>query len=349
MKRFRRLAHRYAARQDSGSGSGPESSVSEQGHEVRDASRAKIAINMKPKASPWGGGNQFVQQLARHLRSQGYSVTYQLAPDVSSILLIEPRPFETTQFGAQEIRRFKQNFANVRCVHRINECDRRKGTGHVDELLRRANEVADCTVFISEWLRDYFLARWFDREKEHRVIQNGADPRIFYPRDDADYSPGDLFRIVTHHWSDNWMKGFEVYREVDQMIADGMLEGFALAVIGRWPKEIRWRSASTHPPTHGIMLANLLRENHAYLTASLWEPCGMHHVEGAQCGLPLIYHEDGGGIVEFGRRYGVGFRGNVGEALLDAREKYPLLRKRVLKLSPSGDDMCREYEAVLAP
>jgi len=97
----------------------------------------------------------------------------------------------------------------------------------------------------------------------------------------------------------------------------------------------------------GKKLANLLRKNHLYLTASLWEPCGMHHIEGAQCGLPLVYHEDGGGIVEFGRKYGIGFRHDVKRAILDAREKYPLLREKVLKGMPSGDEMCRKYESIL--
>ena len=52
----------------------------------------------------------------------------------------------------------------------------------------------------------------------------------------------------------------------------------------------------------------------------------MHHVEGAQCGLPLLYHEDGGGVVEAGLKYGVGFRDDVAEALCAARDRLPELR-----------------------
>jgi len=320
---------------------------SEQDDRCFIASRAKIAINMKPKASPWGGGNQFVEQLAAHLRSRGHRVTYRLEPDVTCILLVEPRPFDTTRFGVAEIRAFKRKYPHVRCVHRINECDQRKATDYMDELLREANKVADFTVFVSHWLRDYFVARWFDPARPHQVIHNGADPKIFYPSEDTNYSPGDTFCVVTHHWSDNWMKGFRVYHEVDRMIADGELDGFALMVIGRWPREIHWRSATTHPPVRGRKLADLLRQNHAYLTASLWDPGPMHPIEGIQCGLPLIYHEDGGGIVEIGQQYGVIFREDVKQALLEARENYPLLRRRVLESAPSGDEMCSQYEAVL--
>jgi len=69
----------------------------------------------------------------------------------------------------------------------------------------------------------------------------------------------------------------------------------------------------------------------------------MHHVEGAQCGLPLIYHIDGGGIVEAGKKYGMEYRDNLKDVLLEAREKYPFLRKKVLQYMPNGDLMSFEY------
>jgi hypothetical protein len=90
-----------------------------------------------------------------------------------------------------------------------------------------------------------------------------------------------------------------------------------------------------------------LRECHLYITGTRWEPCGMHHVEGAQCGLPLVYHEDGGGVVEAGLRYGIGFRENVAAALIAARDRYTELRGKVLSQIPSGDRMVLAYTDVL--
>jgi glycosyltransferase involved in cell wall biosynthesis len=307
----------------------------------------KIALSYKPKRSPWGGGNQVVEQLVAHLQDQRHRVTFRLEPGVTAILLVDPRPSDTTTFGVPEIRAFKAAHPEVFCVHRINECDLRKNTDEMDEILRQANVVADYTVFISHWLRDYFVARWFDPRWPHGVIQNGADPEMFYPDPAHGYRPGSRFKIVTHHWSDNWNKGFRVYQEVDRLIASGELGDCALMVIGRWPQEIKWQAAATHPPTRGRALAHLLRQNHVYLTASLWEPCGMHHVEGAQCGLPLVYHEDGGGIVEFGRRYGVSFRDDVAGALRQAQQQYATLHRQVLSQAPSGANMSAAYEAVL--
>jgi glycosyltransferase involved in cell wall biosynthesis len=317
------------------------------GRRAGDACPA-IAINFEPTAAPWGGGNQFVELLVRHLRSKGLRVTQRLDRDVRAILLVEPRRFETTTFGVREIARFKRRHPGVPCVHRVNECDLRKATTDVDELLRRANVVADHTVFISRWLRDYFADRWFDPNRPHTVIYNAADPTIFHPPPDGRSAHSGPVRIVTHHWSSHWMKGFAVYAEVDRLIAEGKLDGFALTVVGRWPKQIEWRSATTHDPVRGHQLAHILSSQHLYLTASLWEPCGMHHIEGAQCGLPLVYHEDGGGIVELGRRYGIAFRDDVASALQEARERLPELRSLVLANAPSAAAMCHAYEELLA-
>lgn len=307
----------------------------------------KVAINMKPLLSPWGGGNQFVGQFCSYLKANGYSLTYRLEPDISCIIMVKSWPTETTTFDVTQISKFKQKYPNIPCIHRINECDLHRGTHHIDEGLRKANEIADFTVFISHWLKDYFAQRWFSKERQYEIIYNGADANIFYPNRNSGYVVEDEFRIVTHHWSDNWMKGFKVYREVDQMIAEGELKGFSFTIIGRWPKEIRWKSAKAFPPTKGKKLAELLRKSHIYLTASLWEGGGMHHIEGAQCGLPLVYHEDGGGIVECGKRYGIGFRGDVKTALLLARKRYSELRSKLIEFMPSGLKMCKEYESVV--
>ncbi len=284
-----------------------------------------------------------MEQFVLYIKKKGCKVTYRLEPDVTHILIVKSWPTDTTEFDIPEINKFKQRHPNVKCVHRINECDQRKGTDFVDGRLCRANEVADFTVFISDWLKDYFVSRWFDPNRPHKVIRNGADDKIFCPKINCSGIGGSNFGIITHHWSDNWMKGFKVYQEVDRMIAAGELAGFSLTVVGHWPKEIHWRSAKTYPPVYGKKLADLLRASHIYLTASLWEPCGMHHIEGAQCGLPLVYHEDGGGIVEFGRYYGIGFRDDVKKALQEARDNYAELKKKVINLAPSGREMCIEY------
>jgi glycosyltransferase involved in cell wall biosynthesis len=303
-----------------------------------------LAISLAPLRSSWGGASPFVSQLAGCMWRRGWRVVFDLNREPDVVLVIDPRrDHPAKRFGLPELERFRSRFPQVPIVHRINECDQRKGTHDIDELLRRTSLLCDHTVFIAEWLRDYFSAKWFDMSRPHDVIYNGADSRIYHPIGSHLPGPGETVRIVTHHWSDNWMKGFDVYKQIDDMLAAGGLPGIAFRVIGRWPAEIQWKATETFGPMTGRPLAAKLRECHLYLTASRWEPCGMHHVEGAQCGLPLLYHEDGGGIVEAGRRYGVGFRDDVAGAIQRAVSRLGDLRSRLLQQLPSGDRMALDY------
>jgi glycosyltransferase involved in cell wall biosynthesis len=301
---------------------------------------------MRPLRHAWGGGNWWLTQIVRHCRVHGYEVRFDLRHDVDAIVLVDPRVTGNVVFGAEEIAAYKQRHPETRCLHRVNECDLRKGTDFMDALLSEANAVADYTVFISNWVRDYHVARWFDERRPHAVIHNGADPGIFHPVGAARYD-GDCLRLVTHHWSDNPMKGFDVYQEVDRLLAAGALQDVELWVVGRWPTSAEWRAAVTFPPCVGRRLADRLRHCHAYLTASRYEPGGMHHIEGAQCGLPVLYHEDGGGIVEVASRYGIGYRDDVRSAIAELRVRYAELRRNVLDEAPSGDDMCARYREAL--
>ena len=308
---------------------------------------ANVAINMRPTETPWGGGNQWVRQMTRHLGAVGCRVSFDLREPADAIVMIDPRVGGLVTFGPDEIREYKRRHRTTVCLHRVNECDARKGTSFMDALLAKANAVADFTVFVSGWLRDYHAARWFDAGRPHAVVLNGADPAAFHPLGADVFAGAAPFRLVTHHWSDNWMKGFDVYQAVDELIANGRLPGTELWIVGRWPREIRWKAARTLGPAQGAELGSLLRQCHAYLTASRFDPGPMHPVEGVQCGLPLIYHRDGGGIVELGLRYGVGFRDDVRTAIAEARERYAELRARVLADGPSGDQMCVDYGRII--
>lgn len=309
---------------------------------------ATVSINYKAKEGPWGGANVFVLQLKKELENCGIKVRFDLQGDIDLILMIDPREnLQRTAYGLRDISAYRESHPGVSVIHRINECDKRKSTAFMDDILHQGNEVADYTIFISQWLCEYFQKRWFNKEKPHSVIYNGADQTIFHPVGSTRWSGDEKLRVVTHHWSDNPLKGFDVYKQLDELIANGKVQDCELWVIGRWPENLQWKSARTFPPTSGRELAELLRQCHLYLTASQWEPCGMHHVEGAQCGLPLLCHEDGGGIVEAGERYGIVFGDNLIEAIDTARSQYDLLRQKVLMDMPTGGLMISEYMKII--
>jgi glycosyltransferase involved in cell wall biosynthesis len=250
-------------------------------------------------------------------------------------------------FSYAEVAEAKRRRPRLRCIQRINDNDARKGTGGMDAEMASCNIAADHTVFVSSWLRDHHAERWFDASQPHSVIINGADPAVFHPFGNKPWQPGEALRLVTHHWSDNVSKGFDVYEEIDSLIASGRLPGVELWIIGRWPSSIRWRAARTFGPCAGRNLAGLLRQCHAAVTASRFEPGAMHPVESLQCGLPLLYHADGGGTLELGTKFGVLLRDDFPAAVEELKATYLDLRARLLREGPSGDGMCLKYRQLI--
>jgi glycosyltransferase involved in cell wall biosynthesis len=309
--------------------------------------RPKVAINLRPRRGSWGGANQWTSQLTAYLKFSGYEVLHDLHRPVDCLVMTHTGLSDGVSFTAADVKKFRESFPQVPCLHRINDNDIRKGTGEMDDVLAAAGTVATHTVFVSDWLKDYHAAKWFDSDRPHSVIEPGADSSVFHPFGNLPPEPGAPMRIVTHHWSDNWSKGFDIYQEIDEEIASGNLKGFELCIVGRWPKEIQWKTARTYPPASGPKLADILRQCHLYVSASRFEPGAMHPVEGLQCGLPLIYHKDTGGTVTQGLRYGIAIEGSVREAVMEARDKYISLRKALLASPPSGDWMCLQYRRLI--
>jgi glycosyltransferase involved in cell wall biosynthesis len=267
-----------------------------------------LAINYRVQEGPWGGGNRFVANLITALEARGDTVTDRLEPGTDLVLMIDPRrrnPAVTFTPGA--ILRHLARHPETLVVHRINECDERKGTTGMNRRLKRANYAADHSVFVAQWLRRD-LAVWHDKDEGNSsVILNGADAGTFHPRGHVPWTGEGPLRLVTHHWGGNWMKGFDVYQRLDAMLAEpGWRDRIAFTYIGNLPPGFRFKNATYMPPLDGAALADALRGQHAYVTASRHEPGSNHQNEGALCGLPVLYIESGA-LPEYCTDYGIGF------------------------------------------
>jgi hypothetical protein len=269
----------------------------------------KVAIGFRAKEGPWGGGNRFVTSLVHALVARGDAVCHALdEPDIDLILMIDPRwrhPAVTFTPGAiLRYLLFTNPYALV--VHRINECDERKNTNHMNQILRAANYCADHTVFVGSWLRD--LALWQNEPgARSSVITNGADTTIFNSDGWQPWNGSGPLKLVTHHWGGNLMKGFDIYGRIDDMMADSAWrERIAFTYIGNLPNGFAFRNARYLSPLDGTALVAELKSHHAYVTASIGEPGGNHQNEGALCGLPLLYRRSGC-LPEYCAGFGVSF------------------------------------------
>jgi glycosyltransferase involved in cell wall biosynthesis len=311
----------------------------------------RIAIGARLQEGPWGGGNQFASSLSTYLTRKGHEVGHALdRPDLDLIMLTEPRRSSASSaFNDGDVWSYRARNPRTLVVHRINECDERKNTRWVNKRLAVANRCADHTVFISSWLRGLFRGHRY-RIAEPSVILNGADRDSFHPAAGAVWDGVGMLKVVTHHWSSNWNKGFDVYRRLDELLGQPALGGrFAFTYIGRMPAGLTFRHATVEPPLSGRALGEALSRHHVYLTASLNEPAGMHHIEGALCGLPLLYRTSGA-LPEYCDGFGLSFDGleSFEARLLEVRDRYAELRPRMAGYPHDAGRMCRAYEALLA-
>lgn len=222
----------------------------------------KVAIGTKPHDGPWGGGNRFVMSLSTALTARGHVVVHDLdAPDIDIILIVDPRfRVPHVSFGAGAALRyilFRNPDAVV--VHRINECDERKGEPFINHKLVRANYIADATVFVGEWLtrlpvwQKHLRSPWW-------VIHNGGDTGTFNARGFEPWSGTGPIRFVTHHWGYHPMKGFDVYAALDEMMSDPEWKAKVdFTYIGQLPAGFKFRNARYVKPLNSKALADRLR------------------------------------------------------------------------------------------
>ncbi|MBF0614177.1 MAG: glycosyltransferase family 4 protein [Magnetococcales bacterium] len=306
----------------------------------------KISIGARIQPGPWGGGNRFCAVLSDALQQTGHTVTYDLTDDdLDAILLIEPdRRLRISAYDHADILWYLLR-VNPRCVvvHRINNTsearqDPRKTFNH---MRIQANRVADHTVFVSQWVRDCYQESGFDRN-EVSVIHNGADHTLWSPGDHP-RPPGPL-RLVTHHWSKNLNKGWDLYQQLDHLLGQPeWAERFAFTFVGSLPDGMTLTNSRMVPPLNGTPLVEELRRHDIYLTASRFEAGPNHVLEGALCGLPLLYLESGA-MAEYTQGFGLSYTPETLEtALIRMAHEYPMWQKRMALYPFTAQRMCQHY------
>ncbi len=267
----------------------------------------KIAINLKPLNAPWGGGNRFIKSFKNYFANKDHEVVFSLNHrDIDIILIIDPRPSHPqSSFSVYSVLKYINNIKeDTIVVHRINECDERKKTNNINNLLRNANYFSDHTVLVGSWLKNLNILN----SNNVSVILNGADEKLFYYKEKK--INNNAINLVTHHWSNNWMKGFDIYDYIDKNIVSKNKNNkynFKFTYIGNIPSNYNFENSIILKPLDGKELVNELHKHNIYITASINEPGGNHQNEGALCGLPMLYR-DSGCLPEYCDGFGVKFK-----------------------------------------
>lgn len=266
-------------------------------------------MNREVVQGPWGGGNHLVRAICEEGEKNGFRVVHKFEPNLDAILMIDPR-LDRTGIDLSHIWNYKQANPNTKVVHRVNECDKRKGTTGMDDLLRSASSIADLTIFVSNWLRAGFVISkkgWTCANQA--VVYNGVNHDHFKPNEKIDNGKTN---IIAHHWSNNPMKGFDIYDAIDEWV--GTDENFTFTYIGR--ERGTFKNTKVIPPLFGEELGKELGRYDIYISGSRFDPGPNHIIEAMACGLPTFAHRNGGGAVEFVGLAGVDYTFGSTEELI---------------------------------
>ena len=275
-----------------------------------------------------------------------HSVVYDLKDiDIDIILMINPlKNSEKSTLNNYDVD-FYQKFINPESisVQRINECDERKNTDYVNKEILKSNKNIDYTVYVSKWLQELYEKAGMQGQNSN-VILAGANSEYFNIEGKNFWDKEREIRLVTHHWSDNWMKGFKTYKKIDKLLSDKFWNNkIIFTYIGNYPKNINFENTKLIKPLGEKTLAQELKRHDIYITASLNEPSGNHHIEAAQCGLPILY-VNSGGVTEYCQDYGLEFsEGNIAEKLEYLINNYDLYKEKIIKYPLSANAMSEEF------
>jgi len=257
----------------------------------------KIYVNRMPVRGPWGGGAHFINAAYDIIPDFGHVIeaanNSNSSPD---LILLVGTGSDGSGISAQQAIMYKSVMSqqrDVKIVIRVNENDARKGTQHVDKELIEISKHVDGTIFVSEWLKNYFINRGWCCQN-NVVIKNGVNKEIFQPQQKLNNGK---INLVTHHWSDNYLKGFDIYDEVDNFLGTEEGSGYTFTYIGR--DRGTFKRSSVIKPLHGKKLGEELGKYDVYISASRFDPGPNHVIESVSCQIPTYVHVEGGGSVEF--------------------------------------------------
>jgi glycosyltransferase involved in cell wall biosynthesis len=310
----------------------------------------RIYLNRRPVIGPWGGGNRFVTELQHQLLIDGHEVTYDIGDYCDAHVCFDPRPNDVGVTFADiiDVNR-RQRFMkvdNVKLICRVGDVGTH-GKNALTFQWAKALERATDIVFPSEWARDRLMSYVVTDDVKSSIlsrtsiITNGADRRFVDAYRTRSFVMGTRPNVVTHHWSDNPMKGFDVYAHVNAVVDD---DDMRFTYIGRSPSWCVFKNAIPPCDIDGL-IANMQVAD-VYLTASRFEAGANHVLEAMALGLPVVYPHDGGSIVEYCHDYGVEYDG-TGTGAVDAIHRCHQLATIFPRYTRTTVDTVREFIGVI--
>lgn len=310
----------------------------------------KLSIGANIIKGPWGGGNRFATALADYLKNKGWKVTTDLNDnDIDVILMTDPRKeLVSVKYNHLDIAKYLIKKPATLVAYRINNCDASRETKNLNSYYIRANEIADQTIFVSKYLQDIFTKDKSFKNKKYNVVPNGADNNLFNRKERIKWNNQEPLKIVTHHWSTNYNKGVDIYLKLDKLSTKTInSKKIIFTYIGNVDKKYKFTNTNLPGPLGGKKLAKAIKNNHIYVTGARHEGASMSSIEGALCGLPVLYINSGS-TPEYCDGFGVMFENtdDLEKNLIRLMNNYEYYYKKMEDFKYTAENMCKGYEKI---
>ena len=288
----------------------------------------RIFFNRLPVAGPWGGGSKILAAIVKECVFRGHEVTQNYDKKIDLIFCLDPRPDNISNYQTLIDLR---NRDNCKIIQRIGDLGTH-GKPYLFDLLKITSGISDALIFPSYWAKNYANFE----NKNILVIPNAPLPDFIK---NPKKVTKDTLKIVSHHWSNNELKGFEIYDQLDQFCQES--NKFSFTYIGRKPESSKFKNYIEPKDIQGLI--EEIPKHDVYITASKFEAGANHVLEAMALGLPVLYHKDGGSIVEYCKDRGIMF--NSFEdlvSILSCNDKM----SNLIKFSPydrTTDFLAKEY------
>lgn len=302
----------------------------------------KIYFNRRPVDGPWGGGSKILSAIVDGCLNKGHQVFFEeelfSQKDIDVIVCMDPRPTQNITFN--HLLEYK-NKHRSKIVQRVGDLGTH-GKPELLELLKSTTPHADLLIFPSNWAKNYLN---LSDSKKSFVIAN-SPPHIFFQQKNFEKIiefGKTTINVVTHHWSNNPHKGFDIYQKFDEYCHFN--KKFKFTYIGRSLPGLQFSNQIQPLDINGLL--EELPKHHIYLTASRAEAGANHVLEALALNIPVLYHGDGGSIVEYCKNYGFIYD-SFGELIHILENSISLIKdmSAIMQYKRSSHEMAKEYVAL---
>jgi hypothetical protein len=294
----------------------------------------KIYFNRRPVEGPWGGGTKVLSAIVQECSIRKHKIFFEEEihsnQEFDIMFCMDPRPSQFARF--EDLVQKKTRNKNSKIIQRVGDLGTH-GKPELLHLVQRTTRYADLVIFPSKWAQKNSGVT-----SRSTVVSNAPLEQFFV---EPKTKSNERISIVSHHWSNNVYKGFDIYEALDQFCR--INNEYSFTFIGRKPDNVQ---LSNHIEPQDVKgLVEKLPNYDLYVTASKLEAGANHVLEAMAVGLPVLFHVDGGSINEYCEGRGISYSSfeDLKNLLIHKEHENIVFQK----FKRNSKDMAKEYVDIL--